>query len=411
MALAPVVVTGIGVISPVGNDFSQLLAALSAGRSGVQEVAALEQVGGLRSRLGATVSAIDPRQIPRKFRRTMSNMSIYAYLASRQALTMAAYPEDRLNSGDLGVSIGSTLGSTVTSENFFSDYFRDHSLERMKTGLFFKMMGHSCAANVAQSFGITGRVFAPSAACATSSQAVGYGYEQIALGRQQAILCGGAEEFHPLTVATFDIMHAASTSYNQQPRMTPRPFDAKRDGIVCGEGCGILLLESEAGAKQRGAKILAEIIGFATTSDTSSIASPDIGAMVNCMELALVDAGLDAADIDYVNAHATGTEQGDIAEAAAIKQLFGHRVPVSSFKGHLGHTLAASGALELAGSIGMLQQQQLIATLNLDQVDERCSGIAHVQENRPGTVKIILKNNFAMGGINTTTILRSYLDD
>ena len=411
MQLASVVVTGIGIISPLGNSFSLLLENLLAGASGVREVEELEAVGGLRSRLAAPVTGVNPKEIPRKSRRSMSNMSIYAYLASQQALTMAGYSDDQLDSGDLGVIIGSTIGSTATSEMFFRDYFRDHSLERMKTGLFFQIMGHSCAANVAQSFGITGRVFAPSAACATSSQSVGYAFEQIAMGRQQAILCGGADELHPLTVSTFDIMNAASIHYNQQPDATPRPFDQNRDGIVCGEGSGILLLENQASAQQRGAKILAEVIGFATTSDTSSIASPDVGAMVTCMQLALKDAGLTAGEIDYINAHATGTEQGDIAEAEAIRKLFSDRVPVSSLKGHLGHTMAASGAIELAGTVGMLQQQQLIATRNLKEIDERCSGIAHLQQNCSQPVNIILKNNFAMGGINTTLILRSYLND
>lgn len=411
MPLAPVVVTGIGIISSLGNDFPQLMEALLAGRSGVCEVPSLDQVGGLRSRLAAIVNGVDPKQIPRKFRRSMSNMSVFAYLAGKQALEMAGYPDDRLDSGGLGVFIGSTLGSTATSESFFKDYFRDHSLERMKTGLFFQLMGHSCAANVAQSLGITGRVMAPSAACATSCQAVGYAYEQIALGRQEAILCGGADEFHPLTVATFDIMHAASTGFNRQPNAAPRPFDSRRDGVVCGEGSGILLLESKASARQRGARILAEVVGFATNSDTSSIANPDVGALVTCMQLALQDAGLAAEEVDYVNAHATGTEQGDIAEAEAIRQLFADRVPVSSLKGHLGHTMAASGAIELAVSIGMLQRQQLIATRNLEQIDERCAGIAHLQQNRAQQVKIILKNNFAMGGINCTIILRSYLHD
>ena len=411
MSLNSVVVTGVGVISPLGNDFATLLAALLAGDSGVREVPELEKVGGLRCRLAATVNDINPKQIPRKFRRSMSNMSIYAYLASQQALAMAGYPDEQLSSGDLGVIIGSTLGSTTTSENFFRDYFRDYSLERMKTGTFFKLMGHSCAANVAQSFGITGRVLAPSAACATSCQAIGHAFEQIAAGKQQAILCGGADELHPLTVTTFDIMNAASTHFNSQPTITPRPFDSQRDGIICGEGSGILLLENRNSAEQRGAAILAEVIGFATTSDTSSIASPDIGAMATCMQLALDDAGVTAADIDYVNAHATGTEQGDIAEAEAIAKLFGSTVPVSSLKGHLGHTMAASGSIELAGTIGMLQQQQLIATRNLEQVDERCAGVDHLQKNRRQPVKTILKNNFAMGGINATLIIRSEVND
>ncbi len=411
MSLEPVVVTGVGIISPLGNSYKELFAALIAGRSGVRQLPELERVGGLRSRLAATVQGIEPKQIPRKYRRSMSNMSIYAYLASRQALEMAVYPEEQLSSGRMGVSIGSTLGSTETSESFFRDYFRDYSLERMKSGLFFQLMGHSCAANVAQSLGITGRVLAPSSACATSCQAIGYAYEQIAFGRQDAILCGGADEFHPLTVATFDVMHAASTDFNQQPNEAPRPFDSRRDGVVCGEGSGIFLLEKKSSALARGVEILAEIVGFATTSDTSSIANPDIGSMVECMQLAVEDAGLQPAQIDYVNAHATGTEQGDIAEAEAIGRLCGDQTPVSSLKGHLGHTMAASGAIELAGSLGMLQNQILIGTRNLQQIDERCAAVQHLQENRRQCLQYILKNNFAMGGINSTIILRSYMHD
>ncbi len=411
MSLESVVVTGIGIISPLGHGFEALMNALLAGESGVQEIPELEKVGGLRSRLAAKVEGIDPSQIPRKIRRSMSNMSIYAYLASQQALAMADYPQERLAEGRTGVIIGSTLGSTETSENFFTDYFRDYSLERMKAGLFFQIMGHSCAANVAQSFGITGRVMGLSAACATSCQAVGYAYEQIAFGRQDAILCGGADEFHPLTVGTFDVMHAASTAFNQQPDKSPRPFDTARDGVVCGEGSGVLLLENKTAAEARGATILAEILGFATTSDTSSIANPDAGAMFECMRLALEDAGVSAEEIDYINAHGTGTLQGDVAEARAIRQLVGDRVPVSSLKGHLGHTMAASGSIELSASIGMMRRGELIATRNLEQIDEDCAGLFHLQQNRKAQPKLVLKNNFAMGGINSTVILRSSLHD
>ncbi|WP_020677823.1 beta-ketoacyl-[acyl-carrier-protein] synthase family protein [Geopsychrobacter electrodiphilus] len=411
MALESVVVTGIGIISPLGHTFDALMAALYVGESGVKIVPELDHIGGLRSRLAARVEGVEPKNIPRKIRRSMSNMSVYAYLASQQALAMAAYPEALLASGRTGVMIGSTLGSTETSEAFFADYFRDHSLERMKSGLFFQIMGHSCAANVAQSLGITGRVMAPSAACATSCQALGYAYEQIAFGRQDAILCGGADEFHPLTVATFDVMHAASTAYNQQPDAAPRPFDRARDGLVCGEGSGILLLEKRSVAAARGARVLAEIIGFATTSDTSSIANPDAGAMYDCMRLALEDAGLASSDLDYINAHATGTLQGDVAEAEAIRRLVADRVPVSSLKGHLGHTMAASGSIELAACIGMMRQGELIRTRNLDEVDEQCCGLWHLQQNQQTTPKIVLKNNFAMGGINCTLIMRSSMYD
>ena len=407
MSLESVVVTGIGIISPLGHGYEPLMTALLAGESGVREVPELAKVGGLRSRLAATVEGVDPKQIPRKIRRSMSNMSIYAYLASQQALEMAGYPNEQLSSGRTGVVIGSTLGSTETSENFFADFFRDYSLERMKTGLFFQLMGHSCAANVAQSLGITGRVLAPSAACATSCQAIGYAYEQILFGRQDAVLCGGADEFHPLTVATFDMMNAASTGYNQQPGESPRPFDSARDGVVCGEGSGILLLEKKSNAEARGATILAEIIGFATTSDTSSIANPDVGAMHECMCLALENAGVAARELDYINAHATGTLQGDVAEAQAIHRLVGDQVPVSSLKGHLGHTMAASGSIELSASIGMMRRGELVPTRNLSQIDERCSGLLHLQRNQKSEPKFILKNNFAMGGINATVVIRS----
>ncbi len=411
MSLESVVVTGIGIVSPLGHSFEQLNVALSAGQSGVKYLPELEKIGGLRSRLAATVEGIDPQQVPRKIRRSMSNMSIYAYLASQQALAMAAYPDAQLASGRAGVVIGSTLGSTESCEKFFADYFKDYSLERMKSGLFFQIMGHSCAANVAQSLGITGRVMAPSAACATGCQAIAYAYEQIAFGRQDAILCGGADEFHPLTTATFDVMNAASTAFNQQPTESPRPFDKDRDGIVCGEGSGILLLEKKSLALARGATVLAEIIGFATTSDTSSIANPDAGAMLECMRLALQDAKLPAEKLDYINAHATGTNQGDAAEAEAIRQLVGDRVPVSSVKGHLGHTMAASGAIETAASIGMMLRGELVATRNLQQVDQNCGGICHLQKNRSVPIRYLLKNNFAMGGINSTIILRSSTHD
>ena len=411
MSLESVVVTGAGVISPLGHSLEALTAALLAGQSGIRYVPELEKIGGLRSQLAATVTDIDPKQIPRKIRRSMSKMSVYAYLASCQALEMAAFPTELLASGRVGVIVGSTLGSTETTESFFADYFRDYSLERMKSGLFFQIMGHSCAANVAQSLGVTGRVMAPSAACATSCQALGFAYEQIAFGRQDAVICGGADELHPLTTATFDVMHAASTSYNEHPEQAPRPFDAARDGIVCGEGSGILLLENRTLAEQRGARILAEVIGFATTSDTSSIANPDVEAMYLCMSQAVTDAGISPADIDYINAHATGTVQGDAAEAEAIRRLVGAATPVSSLKGHLGHTMAASGAIEVAATIGMIQAGELVATRNLQQIDENCQGIAHLQSNRKAQPKIILKNNFAMGGINCTLILRSCDND
>ena len=233
----------------------------------------------------------------------------------------------------------------------------------------------------------------------------------IAAGKQQYMLCGGADEFHPLTTGTFDMLNAASKNFNTQPRRTPRPFDRDRDGVVCSEGSGILLLESLESASARGVNILAKIIGFATVSDPSSIANPDTDSIAGCMRAALEDAGITPENIDYINAHATATLQGDIAESKAIYQLFGDNVPLSSLKGHLGHAMAASGSLELAAVVGMLNRECLVPTLNLDNVDEACANIRHVRTLSTAKIQTAIKNNFALGGVNSSLIIRRYHND
>jgi len=408
MLLKRVVITGMGVISPFGRGIENLMGSLLAGKSGVVHVPALSEITGMRTRLAALVTGVDPMQIPRKFRRSMSNMSIFATLACQDAAAMAGLSEVQLQGGRLGVSVGSTIGSPQTMQEFFKDFNIDNSLERMKSTLFFHIMNHSCASNVAQALGITGRILAPSAACSTSCHAVGYAAEMISIGKQDFMLCGGADEFHPLTSGTFDIMNAASTAYNNSPTSTPRPFDRDRDGIVCGEGSGILLLESLASAEMRGATILAEITGFATNSDPGSIANPNASCIADCMRLALDDAQIKPEQIDYINAHATATEQGDIAECEAISRVFGSHTPISSLKGHLGHAMAASGTLELAVCIEMLRQGVLIPTLNLEHVDPLCANVRHVQGVTERQIATVIKNNFALGGVNSSIILRRY---
>jgi len=408
MLLRRVVITGVGVVSPFGRGIESLMAALLAGRSGVVRVPALAGITGMRTRVAALATGVDAMEIPRKFRRSMSNMSVFATLASLDAAAMAGLGEEQLGGGRLGVSIGSTTGSPQTMEEFFRDFGADNSLERMKSTLFFHIMNHSCASNVAQALGVTGRILAPSAACSTSSHAVGYAAEMIGLGKQEFMLCGGADEFHPLTSGTFDIINAASVAFNDSPTSTPRPFDRDRDGIVCGEGSGILLLESLESALGRGAAILAEITGFATNSDPGSIANPDAACIADCMRQALADAGVEPDQVDYVNAHATATAQGDIAECAAIAGVFGPETPTSSLKGHLGHTMAASGALELAACIEMIRRGLLVPTLNLDNVDPLCAGVMHLKGVNERQVNTVIKNNFALGGVNSSIILRRY---
>lgn len=410
MSLRRVVITGLGAVSPFGQGVDRLFQALEDGESAVRYIAELEKIQGLGPHVAGLVQDIDINDIPRKIRRTMSPMSVYALLAAQEALAQGHVEEHLRTGGRLGIALGSTVGSVDTMEDFFKDFLQDRSIEGIKSMLFFKIMGHSCAANVAQTLGIAGRTLAPSAACATGCQAVGLGYEAIALGKQDLMLCGGADEFHPLTAATFDIIQAASTKYNDRPQCTPRPFDRDRDGIVCSEGAGLLLLESLDSARSRGAEILAEISGFASTSDTSSIANPDPKPVRLCMALALEEAGLSPADVDYVNAHATGTMQGDEAESQAIGELFGSRTPVSSLKGHIGHAMAASGALELIACVKMMRSGKIIPTRNLDNPAVECSGVALPRQIQIMNLQTIIKNNFALGGVNCAIVLRRFFE-
>ena len=406
-----VVITGMGAVSPYGKGLDIFFESLIEGKSAITSLSDLADIKGLRSWVAGLVNDIDPKEIPRKYRRSMSSMSIYATLACREALDQACLNEEHCTGGQMGVAIGSTIGSTLTTQEFFNNLLSTGSLEQMKSTVFFKIMNHSCAANVSQILGITGRTLSPSAACSTSCQAIGFGYEMIAFGKQDFMLCGGTDEYHPLFTGTFDILNAASVKFNDQPSRTPRPFDRDRDGVVCSEGSGILLLESLDSAKKRGANILSEIIGFATVSDPSNIANPDMASIKRCMQLALNDANIKPEEIDYVNAHATSTKQGDIAESEAISELFGDDTPVSSFKGHLGHTMAASGALESIALVEMINRGCLIPTLNLENIDDACSNIRHIFELQTTSIKTAIKNNFALGGINSSLVIRRYIDD
>lgn len=402
-----VAVTGMGAVSPFGRGVNELARGIIEGRSAIVALDELADYGGLRTRLAALVPGVDGKEIARNKRRSMSRQSIFAVLAAGEALTQAALPEAGYGSGRYGVVVGTTISSLETSESFFADHLRDKSFTRMKTSLFFKTMNHSAAANVAHFFGIEGRLLAPAAACATGCQALGYAYEMIASGTQDAIICGGTEEFHPLSAATFDLMNAASFRYNDRPLVASRPFDRQRDGVVCGEGAGILVLEEWQSAKSRGAEILAEIIGFATLTETGSIAEPSSAAMQRCMALALADAGVEASLIGYINAHATATEKGDIAEAKALLGLFGDQVPVSSLKGHLGHTLAASGGLETIATIEMMRCGELWPTRNLTEIDPCCRGPKFFADIDKQAASLALKNNFALGGVNSSLVIRS----
>ncbi|OGW39659.1 MAG: beta-ketoacyl synthase [Nitrospirae bacterium GWD2_57_9] len=406
MSLKRVVITGIGVVSPLGKGLPALMKGIEEGRSTVQRMEGWEAYHGLQSLVAAPAELRDEKLIPRQKRRSMGRMSIFAAQAADEAVADAGInlaQEDRWRVGSI---IGSTMGSARSINETFEIMMPQKDLSKLSSTMFFQCMSHTASVNVAQYLGLNGTIMAPAAACASALHSIGAGYDLIRLGRQEVLLCGGAEELHPTVTASFDILYATSTKYNDRPHLTPRPFDKDRDGLVCGEGSGIVVLEEYERAVKRNARIYAEIVGYSTTGNGLHMSQSNKESMVTCMQQALRDAAAAPGSIDYINAHATATVQGDQEEAEAIREVFGSTVPVSSLKGYIGHTLGASGAIELAASLAMMDRGIVYPTLNLENVGPECRGIGHVMKPESRELRTILKNGFAFGGINAALVCR-----
>lgn len=399
-------VTGMGAISSLGGSVEEMWSGLLANRNGVRYYPEWLELQGLHAVKGAPAPVHDSSRIPRQARRTMSRMSEMATLATIQALQQAdlSLKEGEAHSRIL-LCMGSTTGSPGTLETYFRRYFDRGGPEGQLSTSFFKVMNHSVAANVAQALGFNGALLAPSCACATSAQAMILGWELIRAGAYDIVIAGGADELHPISSAVFDIVLAASRGFNESPGRSPRPFDVARDGLVISEGAGVVVLESAKSAERRGVRSLAELAGGAYLCESSHMSQSNARAMVDVIRLALERAGRELSEVDHVNAHATGTRQGDREEASAIREVLGGRVPVSSLKGHLGHSLAACGALEAIASINMMEKGVLLPTRNLDEIDPDCAGLDHLLEKRPAHPRLVLSNNFAFGGMNTSLLL------
>ena len=267
-------------------------------------------------------------------------------------------------------------------------------------------MVHTTAVNITKMFGITGRVISSSTACTTSSQSIGFGYEMIKYGMQDAMLCGGADEYDTTTVAVFDNLLACSTEFNNTPHLTPRPFDKQRDGLVVGEGAGALLLEEYESAKKRGATILAEIIGFSCNNNGGDLILPNKDGITATIKLGLKDADISADSVDFVSAHATGTKMGDVIEAQATGRVYGDSPAVSGLKSYMGHTMGSCGAIETLITTYMMADGFIAPTLNLENIDDRCAMINHSRELVEADIRIAAIQNFAFGGVNTCLIIK-----
>ena len=340
--------------------------------------------------------------------RSMGRIALMATRASELALLDAKLLDDPLlQSGQMGISFGSSAG-TPSAIGDFGRMMEERTTKGINATTYIKMMAHTAPVNIGVFFGLTGRVITTSSACTSGSQGIGYAYEAIRGGQQRAMIAGGAEELCATEAAVFDTLFATSVR-NDTPSTTPRPFDGERDGLVIGEGAGCLILEELEHAQQRGATIYAELVGFGTNSDGCHVTQPNSETMKIAMQLALDDAGLQPSDIGYINAHGTGTAQGDIAESQATMQVFGKHTPISSLKSYMGHTLGACGALEAWISIEMMREGWFAPTINLEQVDPQCAELDYIlREGRNIACDYVMSNNFAFGGINTSLIFKKY---
>ena len=409
-----VVVTGAGVTTPIGHDLASSVAAMRQGQHGIRYMPEWDFIEDMHGRLGATVQGLDLKKVyPRKRRRTMGEVALFAVHATDEAVQQAGLGEEALTSERCGVAFGSTSGSGSETEKFSKPLALDHSMKGLESSAYFRLMTHTCAVNVGQFFGVKGRITSTCTACTSGSQGIGEGFELIRSGKQDVMLCGGAEEMHYTSAVTFDLLMATSHKYNDRPDESPRPFDKSRDGLVVGEGGGALVLESLQHAEERGANILAELRGYASNCDGAHLTSPRAEGMQRVMQLGLEDAQLVAGDIDYVCAHGTGTEIGDVAESQATHAVFGEKTPVASLKGYVGHTLGACGAIESAWCLAMMGVTDtgdafLAAGRNLEEVDPRCAPLDYVRTHRAQAPRIVMNNNFAFGGINTSLVFEAW---
>jgi len=404
-----VVITGMGGVSPLGSDWDDVKTHLLSLRNAVQYMEDWDQFEGLNTKLACPVPDFAlPKHYTRKIRRSMARVAELSTRASELALLDSGLDDNPvLKSGRAGVAFGSSTGGTEATKDFGRMFF-ENSTTAVKANTYIQMMPHTTAFNVGSFFGMTGRIVPTSTACTSGSLAIGMAYEAIKFGQQDVMVAGGAEELCVSEATVFDTLYATSTM-NDTPEKTPRPYEQSRDGLVIGEGAGTIVLEELDHATARGASIYAEVLGFGTNSDGRHATQPTKETMGIAMKLALRDAAVDPDLIGYVNGHGTATDLGDVAETLATRDVFGRPVPFSSLKSYMGHTLGACGSLEAWMSIQMMREGWFAPTLNLDTVDERCGDLDYIRGGiREIETDHIMSNNFAFGGVNTSLIFKRW---
>ncbi len=406
---ARVVITGMSGLTSLGSDWESISKRVREQQSGIRKMQEWAMYDGLNTLLGGPILDFEvPGHYTRKRIRSMGRVALFSTVTTERALEQAGLLDDPvISSGETGIAYGSSSGTPDAIADFAA-MLHEHSTGKINATSYIRMMSHTAAVNTGLFFRIRGRLIATSTACTSGSQAIGYAYEAIKQGKQKVMVAGGAEELSATQAAVFDTLFATSVQ-NETPEKTPRPFDKDRDGLVIGEGAASLILEDLDYAKARGAKIIAEIAGFATNCDATHVTQPTAATMEQAMRMGLQDAELDPAAVGYVCAHGTATDLGDVAESQATNAVFGSKMPISSLKSFFGHTLGACGAQEAWLAIEMMNNEQFTPTLNLDNLDERCGELDYiVEEPRRLSTEYVVNNNFAFGGVNTSLVLRRW---
>ena len=398
-----VVITGLGIVSCLGNDKQTVTESLRSGKSGIKFQPAYKEMG-MRSQVAGSIEIELETLIDRKVKRFMGDAAAFAYIAMQQAITDASLDESQISNPRTGLIVGSGGGSP-DNQVTATDLLRTKGIRKVGPYMVTRTMSSTVSACLATPFKIKGVNYSISSACATSTHCMGAGVEQIQLGKQDIVFAGGGEEEHWTMSMLFDAMGALSSKYNETPEKASRTYDANRDGFVIAGGGGIVVLEELEHAKKRGAKIYAEVVGYGATSDGSDMVAPSGEGAVRCMQQALA---MVKAPIDYINSHGTSTPVGDVAEARAIREVFGNEIPpISSSKSLAGHSLGASGVQEAIYCLLMMENNFIQASANIETIDPDVADLPIVTKRQDNVrLDTVLTNNFGFGGTNACMVLQ-----
>lgn len=399
-----VVITGMGLVSPLGNSLEEVLFSLKSGKSGITYQPGYEKLN-LKSRLGGFTTIDARKHIDKKTLRFMGDAAAYAYIAMQQAIRDAELNESQVSSNRTGLIMGSG-GTSAANVVQSTDLIRQKGARRLSPFLVPRTMSSTVSAGLTTPFQIRGVSYSISSACATGSHCIGAGMEQIQLNKQDIVFAGGSDEEHWIQTSMFDAMGALSANFNDTPERASRPYDVDRDGFVVANGAGVVVLEELDHARQRGARIYGEIVGYGATADGYQVVAPSGEGAVRCMQLALENV---EGQIDYINAHGTSTPLGDLVELEAIREVFGSTVPpISSTKSLSGHTLGAAGVHEAIYCLLMIEHGFITASANIEHLDPKAADMPIITKLQEENLTTVMSNSYGFGGTNACLIFKKY---